>query len=144
MFSHNNLTNWRMYSYIFALAALNDGVSNTECVLCPFLVYELISIRFIFFFGLENRNYRPWEFGALTTRHLSAKVGTKLPISGGRSVGIVRWRTKSPVVYLFFKNQCHILVPYNFISEDPKVSVFSFKLFLITYLLYFSFCHFRR
>jgi hypothetical protein len=37
-------------------------------------------------FGLENRNWRPWEFVALTTWHpLSAKLVLTSPTSGGRS-----------------------------------------------------------
>jgi hypothetical protein len=50
--------------------------------------------------GLENRHYRPWESVALTMRHpLSAKVG-------GRSVGIVRSRTKAKD--LLFTSFIHI------------------------------------
>jgi hypothetical protein len=41
-------------------------------------------------------NDRPWESVSLTTQHpLSAKVGTTSPTSVGRSVGIVRSRTKA-------------------------------------------------
>jgi hypothetical protein len=48
--------------------------------------------------GLENRDYRRWESVALTTRHpLSPKSWHSLtsPTIGGRSVGIVRSRTKA-------------------------------------------------
>jgi hypothetical protein len=41
--------------------------------------------------GQENRDQRPGGSVALTTQHpLSEKIGTTSPISGGRSVGIVR------------------------------------------------------
>jgi hypothetical protein len=40
--------------------------------------------------GQENREYDRGGSVALTTQHLSAKVGTTSPRSGGRSVGIVR------------------------------------------------------
>jgi hypothetical protein len=37
--------------------------------------------------GLENRDYLPWEFVALTTQHpLPAKLALTSPTSGGRSV----------------------------------------------------------
>jgi hypothetical protein len=46
--------------------------------------------------GLGNRDSRPEGSVALTTlTTLSAKVGTTSPRSGGRSIGIVRTRTKS-------------------------------------------------
>jgi hypothetical protein len=46
--------------------------------------------------GQENREYNQGGSVALTTQHpLSAKVGTTSPRSGGRTVGIVRWRTKA-------------------------------------------------
>jgi hypothetical protein len=52
--------------------------------------------------GLENRDYWPWESVALTTRHpLSANLALTLPKSDGRSVGIVRLRTKRPRSFFF-------------------------------------------
>jgi hypothetical protein len=46
--------------------------------------------------GLENRVKRPWGSVALTTQHLyPQKLALTSPRSGGRSVGIVRLRTKS-------------------------------------------------
>ena len=47
--------------------------------------------------GLENRDERLWGPVALTTRHLSIrkKLALTSPTGGGRSVGIVRVRTKA-------------------------------------------------
>jgi hypothetical protein len=52
--------------------------------------------------GLQNWNKRPWGLVALTTRHLyPLKLALTSPTSGGRSVGIVRWRTKSPGILAY-------------------------------------------
>jgi hypothetical protein len=50
--------------------------------------------------GIENRNFRFWDFVAMTTRLSSPK-------SGGRSVGIVRFRTQDTEFFFFCK--------YNFV-----------------------------
>jgi hypothetical protein len=42
---------------------------------------------------LENRDWPPWKFVALTTRHsLSVNLALTSQTSGGRSVGITSWR----------------------------------------------------
>jgi hypothetical protein len=52
---------------------------------------------------IENRNKRPWGFVALTTRRpLSAKLALTSLTSGGRSVGIVRLRTKTTEIVFCF------------------------------------------
>jgi hypothetical protein len=57
--------------------------------------------------GLENRDWRQCEFVALTTQHpVLAKVGTTSPTSGGRSVGIVRLRTRATFFFVFFFSFC--------------------------------------
>jgi hypothetical protein len=50
--------------------------------------------------GLENRDYGPRGFAALTMRHPSIRKRWQLTstTSGGRSVGIVRSRTKA-IIY---------------------------------------------
>jgi hypothetical protein len=48
--------------------------------------------------GLENRDYGCRGSVALTTRHLSAKVGNNF--ADNRSVGIVRSRTKAKELFL--------------------------------------------
>jgi hypothetical protein len=59
-----------------------------------------------------NRDYRPWESVALTTRHpLSAKVITTSPTRGGRSVGIVRSRTKATKFSLVTTRASHCMTP---------------------------------
>jgi hypothetical protein len=50
--------------------------------------------------GLENRVLRPWGSVALTTQHHPQKLAPTSPTSGGRSVGIVRLRTKSHGVFI--------------------------------------------
>jgi hypothetical protein len=46
--------------------------------------------------GLENRNKRPWGFVVLTTQHLyPLNLALTSPTSGGRSLGTVRFRTKT-------------------------------------------------
>jgi hypothetical protein len=57
-------------------------------------------------FGLENRDYQPWETFALTTQHpLSAEVGTKLPDNRRSSVGPVRLRAKATEVFLMTRQR---------------------------------------
>jgi hypothetical protein len=58
--------------------------------------------------GLENRDWRRGGPVELTMRHpLSANVGTHSPANGGRSVGIVRSRTKAmEVFYLYIPLVC--------------------------------------
>jgi hypothetical protein len=51
----------------------------------------------------------------LTTRHpLSAKVGTTWPTSGGRSVGIVRSRTKATVVVVVDVVFKHLKIQFKY------------------------------
>jgi hypothetical protein len=59
--------------------------------------------------GLVNRDYGRRGCAALTTRHPSIlkKIGNS-PISGGRSVGIVRSRTKA--TELLFDRLCSLVV----------------------------------
>jgi hypothetical protein len=52
--------------------------------------------------GLENRNWRPWGFVALTTRLYPLKLALTSPTSACHSVGIVRWRTKTPEFVCLF------------------------------------------
>jgi hypothetical protein len=50
--------------------------------------------------GLENRNSGPWGFVALTTHTLCPlNLALTSPTSGGRSVGIVRFRTKATEIF---------------------------------------------
>jgi hypothetical protein len=60
---------------------------------------------------------------ALTTQHpLSAKVGTTSPRSGGRSVGIVRWRTKATEFFFFLLSAAATTVTlYMYQEYIPRI-----------------------
>jgi hypothetical protein len=53
--------------------------------------------------GLENRDYGCRGPAALTMRHPSIKMALTSPRSGGRSVGMVRSRTKATELAFFPK-----------------------------------------
>jgi hypothetical protein len=71
--------------------------------------------------GRENREYGRGGSSALTTRHLyPQKLALTLPISGGRSVGIVRSRTNTTELLWKARKTQKILMDYRFPSRNSN------------------------
>ena len=73
--------------------------------------------------GPENGDYRPWGSVALTTWHPSIRKSWETsPTGGGRSVGIVRSRTRATefYYYFFFYNQFRYYYPFVYGCSNCK------------------------
>jgi hypothetical protein len=72
--------------------------------------------------GLENRDYGLRGSAALTMRHPSPqKLALTSPASGGRSVGIVRSRTKATEVVN--RMTTSVVLWSAFLATDPEAQV---------------------